>query len=172
VTRAVSRIAIGLQKKLYIGNLDSYRDWGHARDYVEAQWLILQQDKPDDFVIATGEQHSVRELCELSFKEIGVDIDWEGKGIHEKGIAVSVPSKNMHIMLGDTIVEVDPNYFRPTEVENLIGNSQKAKKILGWQHKISFHELVKEMMLEDLKIAKRDRIWRENGYSIRKNTRE
>ena len=168
VTRAASRIAIGLQKKLYIGNLDSYRDWGHANDYVKAQWLILQQKQPDDFVIATGEQHSVRELCELAFKEAGIGIEWHGKGVKEKGVAVSIASHLKHVRPGETIIEIDPAYFRPTEVESLIGNSEKARRELGWRHEIKFHELVAEMVQEDLKIAERDKIWQQNGYTMRK----
>ena len=168
VTRAVSRIAIGLQKKLYIGNIDSYRDWGHAKDYVKAQWLMMQQNRPDDFVISTGEQHSVRELCELSFKEIGIDIEWRGEGVDEKGVAVSIVDRMKHVVPGDIVIEVDSNYFRPTEVANLIGNPEKARSALGWQHKIPFHELVAEMVHEDLKIAKRDKIWQANGYPSEK----
>jgi len=169
VTRAASRIAIGLQKKLYLGNVDSYRDWGHAKDYVKAQWLMMQQEKPDDFVIATGEQHSVRELCELSFKEIGIDIEWQGKGVDEKGVAVRIVDHIKHVKLGDVVIEVDPNYFRPTEVATLIGNSDKARTVLGWRHEIPFKELVVEMVREDLKIAKRDKIWQANGYPTRNN---
>jgi GDPmannose 4,6-dehydratase len=169
VTRAASRIAIGLQKKLYIGNLDSYRDWGHAKDYVKAQWLILQQKQPDDFVIATGEQHSVRELCELAFRGVGIDIEWQGMGIDEKGIAAQVSPQLSHLKAGDTVIEIDPAYFRPTEVESLIGNSEKARKALGWQPEIKFHELVVEMVQEDLKIAERDKTLHRNGQPIRKN---
>ena len=169
VTRAASRIAIGLLEKLYIGNLDSYRDWGHAKDYVKAQWLILQQKQPADFVIATGEQHSVRELCELAFKEVGIGIEWHGKGVKEKGVAVSIATHLKHVRSGETVIEIDPVYFRPTEVESLIGNSEKARKELGWQHEIKFHELVAEMVQEDLKIAERDKIWQQNGYAMRKN---
>jgi GDPmannose 4,6-dehydratase len=161
---------MGLQKKVYIGNLDSYRDWGHAKDYVKAQWLIMQQKEPDDFVIATGKQHSVRELCELAFREAGIDIEWRGNGLAEKGIVASAPGNLKHVFPGNVVVEVDPNYFRPTEVENLIGNPEKAEKILGWKHEIEFHDLVSEMVQEDLKIAQRDKIWRENGYSIRNNS--
>jgi len=169
VTRAASRIAIGLQKKLYIGNVDSYRDWGHAKDYVKAQWLMMQQESPDDFVIATGEQHSVREMCELSFKEAGIDIEWQGKGVDEKGVVSKTDTHVGHIQPGDIVIEVDPNYFRPTEVANLIGNPEKARITLGWQHETPFQELVREMVQEDLKIANRDKIWQANGYLTRNN---
>ena len=169
VTRAASRIAVGLQKKLYIGNLDSYRDWGHAKDYVKAQWLMLQQEKPDDFVIATGERHSVRELCEIAFKEIGIHIEWKGRGVEEKGVVDTVSTDLKCVKKGDIIVEVDPNYFRPTEVANLIGNPEKARNVLGWQHEIDFHSLVVEMVKEDLKNAMRNKVWQENGYQTRKN---
>lgn len=153
ITRAVARIKLGLQERLYLGNLDARRDWGHARDFVEAQWLILQQDKPDDYVIATGEQHSVREFCELSFSMVGIELQWQGSGIDEVGVS------------GDRIlVAVDPRYFRPTEVETLLGDSTKAQKKLGWKPGTTFRELVREMVDEDLQIAHRDLLCRNNGY--------
>lgn len=155
ITRAVARIKLGLQQKLYLGNLDSKRDWGHARDYVEAQWLILQQDRPDDYVIATGEQHSVREFVEESFREVGIDIGWEGKGLHEKGLDRKT---------GKVLVEIDSRYFRPTEVETLLGDPSKARERLGWNPKILFRELVSEMVREDLKEAERDQLCRQQGY--------
>jgi len=155
ITRAVARIKLGLQKKLYLGNLDAKRDWGHAKDFVEAQWLILQQDKPDDYVIATGEQHSVREFVEISFHEVGIRIRWEGKGIDEKGVDDDS---------GRDIVVIDPNYFRPTEVETLLGDPTKAKEKLGWQPKVIFRELAAEMVREDLKDAERDHLCRREGY--------
>ncbi len=159
ITRAVARIKLGLQKKIYLGNLNSKRDWGHARDYVEAQWLILQQDKPEDFVIATGEQHSVREFVEAAFHEVGIHIRWKGDGILEKGYE------------GDTdriIVEVDKRYFRPTEVDTLLGDPSKAKKKLGWSPKVTFKELVSEMVREDLKEAERDQLCKREGFRVMK----
>jgi GDPmannose 4,6-dehydratase len=155
ITRALARIKMGLQDKLYIGNLDARRDWGHARDYVEMQWLMLQQDKPDDYVIATGEQHSVREFIELAGKEVGISIRWEGQGPEEKGIDDSS---------GNVIVCIDSRYFRPTEVDSLLGNSSKAKKQLGWKARISFKELVKEMVAADLQEAQRDQMVQQKGF--------
>ena len=155
ITRAVARIKLGLQEKLYLGNLNARRDWGHARDYVEAQWLILQQDNPDDYVIATGEQHSVREFVELAFREVGIDIIWKGEGVYEKGINADN---------GKVIVEVDERYFRPTEVDALIGDPTKAKEKLGWSPKVTFKELVSEMVREDMKDAERDHLCRREGF--------
>ena len=140
ITRALTRIKLGLQKTLYIGNLNAKRDWGHAKDYVEVQWLMLQQDKPDDFVIATGKQYSVRDFINLTAKNLNMKIDWKGKGEKEIGIFEK-----------KEIIKVDTNYYRPTDVESLIGDASKAKKILGWEPKISFEALVKEMVEEDLK---------------------
>jgi GDPmannose 4,6-dehydratase len=137
-----------------LGNLDAKRDWGHAKDYIEAMWLILQQPHPEDFVVATGEQHSVREFIDLAAKEIGILIRFEGEGINEKGYDQS----------GRCIVAVDPRYFRPAEVESLLGDATKAKEKLGWTPKISFKELVKEMMLEDLKTAEKDELLNKAGY--------
>ncbi len=145
ITRAASRISLGLQDKLYLGNMDAKRDWGYAPDYVKAMWLMLQQEEPGDFVIATGETHTVREFVELSFKEAGIDIQWRGKGVEEKGID---PKK------GKLVVEVDPDYFRPTEVELLLGDPTKAKEKLGWQPEVKFKELVEIMMKADLEAAK------------------
>jgi GDPmannose 4,6-dehydratase len=157
ITRAMARIHLGMQDCLYIGNLNALRDWGHARDYVEMQWLMLQQESPDDFVIATGEQHSVREFIELSAKELGIAIEWKGNGIFEEGIN----SAN-----GNTIVKVDPTYFRPTEVEMLLGDPTKAKRKLGWEPKIAFEALVKEMVRADREEAKRDELCQREGYRI------
>ncbi|MBI4745261.1 MAG: GDP-mannose 4,6-dehydratase [Deltaproteobacteria bacterium] len=156
ITRAVARCKLGLQEKLYLGNLDSKRDWGHAKDYVEAQWLILQQDQPDDYVIATGEQYSVREFVDAAFHEVGINIRWDGKGVDEKGYDDS----------GKVIVEVDPRYFRPTEVETLLGDPTKAKEKLGWQPKVTFKELVAEMVREDLKDAEKDQLCKSEGYRM------
>ncbi len=159
ITRAVARIKLGLQQKLFLGNLDSRRDWGHARDYVEAQWLILQQDKPDDYVIATGQQHSVREFVEAAFVEVGIGISWKGEGVKEKGYNRET---------GKVVVEVDRRYFRPTEVETLLGDASKAKKELGWSPKVGFRELVAEMVTEDLKEAERDQLCKREGYRVMK----
>ncbi len=157
ITRALCRIHLGMQDCLYLGNLNAYRDWGHARDYVEMQWLMLQQDEPEDYVIATGEKHSVREFVEMTAKELGMAIKWEGEGIREKGI---------NIANGKTIVEVDPRYFRPTEVETLLGDPSKAKKNLGWEPKINFETLVKEMTREDLEEAKKDELVQRAGFKV------
>ena len=144
ITLAASNIKLGKQEKLYLGNLDAQRDWGYAKDYVECMWLILQHDTPDDFVIATGEMHTVREFCSIAFKELGINLKWEGKGIDEKGIDTET---------GKVIVEVDPQFFRPTEVNELCGNPKKAKELLKWNpQKTSFKTLVKEMVKSDLKL--------------------
>ena len=153
ITRAIARIKLGLQDQLYLGNLDAKRDWGHARDYVEMQWLMLQQEHPEDFVIATGEQHSVRDFVNTAATELSMTISWRGKGLDEVG---SVGGKS--------IVKVDPRYFRPTEVETLLGDASKARKKLGWTPKISFEELVTEMVREDLKSAERDELIERERY--------
>jgi GDPmannose 4,6-dehydratase len=145
ITRAVAAIELGLEDKLYLGNINALRDWGHARDYVEGMWRILQQDKPDDYVLATGEQHSVREFVELSFAEIGRKILWRGSGIDEQGVDDNT---------GDVLVEIDPRYFRPTEVETLLGDPSKAREKLGWQHTTPFVELVSDMVKSDLELMR------------------
>ncbi|MBK8131376.1 MAG: GDP-mannose 4,6-dehydratase [Gammaproteobacteria bacterium] len=155
ITRALARIKLGLQECLYLGNLDARRDWGHARDFVEAQWLILQQPEPDDYVIATGEQHSVREFVEAAARQLVMSIDWEGAGVHEKGIDRDT---------GNCVVAVDPRYFRPAEVETLLGDATKARTRLGWRPRTSFAELVAEMVREDLKAAERDELCRREGF--------
>ncbi len=155
ITRAVARIKLGLQEKLYLGNLNSKRDWGHAKDYIEAQWLILQQHKPDDYVIATGEQHSVREFVEAAFYEVGIDIVWKGEGSDEKGYDGGS---------GKLIVEIDGRYFRPAEVETLLGDPAKAKERLGWSPKVTFKDLVAEMVREDLKAAECDQLCKREGF--------
>ena len=147
ITRGLARIKLGLQKNLYLGNLNALRDWGHAKDYVEAQWLMLQQKEPDDFVIATGKQYSVKDFINLAAKNLNMAFEWKGKGINEKGI-----------LNGKEVVKVDPRYFRPSEVENLLGDPTKAKKKLNWVAKISFENLVQEMVEEDLKIAKNEQL--------------
>jgi GDPmannose 4,6-dehydratase len=155
VTRALARIKLGLQERVYLGNLDAKRDWGHARDYVRMQWLMLQQKAPEDYVIATGEQHSVREFVDLAAREIGVNVEWKGQGVDELGFDTAT---------GQCIVAVDPRYFRPTEVETLLGDASKARRQLGWKPEISFSDLVREMMREDLKDAERDALCRREGY--------
>jgi GDPmannose 4,6-dehydratase len=161
ITRALARIKLGLQNVLYIGNLNAMRDWGHAKDYVEAQWLMLQQKKSEDFVIATGKQYSVRDFINLAAKELDMQIDWKGKNINEVGI-----------FKGKDIVKVDPRYFRPTEVDNLLGDASKAKAKLGWIPKISFEELVKEMAEEDWRLAKLDKLMQKDAFlSSRKKKR-
>ena len=157
ITLAAARIAQGFQDKLYLGNLNSLRDWGYAKDYVECMWLILQQEKPDDFVIATGQYHTVREFCTVAFKEVGIELRWEGDGVNEKGICVadSRPSQGRDgegSLVGATLVEVDPKYFRPAEVDQLLGDPTKAKTLLGWNpQKTSFEDLVRIMVQHDMK---------------------
>ncbi len=147
ITRAVAAIHLGLQKTLYIGNLDSQRDWGHARDYVEGMWQIIQQPEPDDYVLATGETHSVREFIELAFSRVERPIEWQGEGVRELG---------MDAHSGDVRVRIDPRYFRPTEVDLLLGDPSKARRILGWHHKVTFPELVSEMVMSDLEIIAKE----------------
>lgn len=155
ITRAIAKIKLGLQKKMYLGNLDAKRDWGHAKDYVEGMWRMLQQDEADDYVLATGETHPVREFIELAFNLVDIKIKWEGQGINEKGINAET---------GDVLVEVDEKYFRPTEVELLLGDPTKAKTKLGWSHQYSFKELVEEMVNADLELFKRDKYLQEGGH--------
>jgi len=157
-----------LQDCLHLGNLDAKRDWGHARDYVQMQWLMLQQDKPEDFVIATGEQHSVRDFVNAAAAEIGVSMRWEGIGVHEVGIIdnISKESEVNAMKVGDTIVRIDPRYFRPTEVETLLGDPGKAKEKLGWVPKTTFAELVSEMMHSDLLEARKDELCKSEGYTV------
>ncbi len=189
ITRAVARIALGLETCLYLGNLDSLRDWGHARDYVRAMYLMLQQDEPGDYVIATGEQHSVREFAELAFAETGVRIRWEGSGAEETGVVDSVDlrrltaARNGHlddpapvdgegpVLPGAVVVRVDPRYYRPTDVESLLGDSTKARERLGWRPVVAFEDLVVEMVQEDLAVARRDELLKRRGFPI-KNPRE
>ncbi len=158
ITRAVARIKLGMQNKLYLGNLDAKRDWGFAKDYVEAMWLILQQEQAEDFVIATGQTTKVRDFVELAFKEIGIDMVWQGCGVEEKGLDKAT---------GNILVEVDARYFRPTEVELLLGDPSKAKVKLGWEPKTTLAELVSMMVQEDLKSAERDILCEENGFEVR-----
>ncbi|MDD5329854.1 MAG: GDP-mannose 4,6-dehydratase [Sulfuricella sp.] len=162
ITRALARIKLGLQDCLFLGNMDAKRDWGHAKDYVEMQWLMLQQEKPEDFVIATGVQYSVRDFVNAAARELGMEIRWEGQGVDEKGYWVR------HGIAADSapVVAVDTRYFRPTEVETLLGDPSKAKAKLGWTPRISFDELVAEMVREDLKATERDELVKKHGYSI------
>ena len=156
ITRALARIKLGLQDNLFLGNMDAKRDWGHAKDYVEMQWLMLQQDEPEDFTISTGEQYSVRDFVNVAAKELGIELKWDGFGVNETGTDVET---------GKIIIRVDSRYFRPTEVETLLGDSAKARKQLGWTPKISFEELVKEMIIYDLNEAKRDNLCNQKGFS-------
>ncbi len=155
ITRAVARISLGMQDGLWLGNLDAKRDWGYAKDYVRAMWLILQHDQPDDFVIASGEAHSVREFVEKAFQEIGVAIAWEGSGVEESGKDAAS---------GKILVRIDPRYFRPTEVDFLLGDPAKAKAKLGWETKVSFDDLVKKMVREDIREAQRDHLCEKEGF--------
>jgi len=158
ITRAVAEISLGLQKKLYLGNLDAKRDWGHIKDVVRAMWLIFQQKDPDDYIISTGEQHSVREFCEIAFREVGINLRWEGEGINEKGINKKT---------GEVIIEVDPRYFRLAEVDSLLGDSTRAREKLGWKPEITFLELIKEMVQSDVEKAKRTLHLKSGGFKAR-----
>jgi GDPmannose 4,6-dehydratase len=157
ITRAVARIKLGLQERFFLGNLDSKRDWGHALDYVEAMWLMVQEDHPQDYVIATGESHSVREFVESAFREVGIGVSWKGSGVDEVGLDAKT---------GESLVKIDPRYFRPTEVDFLLGDAGKAKRNLGWEPRISFGELVKMMVREDLREAERDQLCKNEGFKI------
>jgi GDPmannose 4,6-dehydratase len=165
ITRALARISIGRQQTLYLGNLDAKRDWGHAKDFVEAQWLILQQPDPDDFVIATGQQKSVREFVEIAALELGISIAWEGAGADEIGRVAGNADTDSSPRIGDVIVRIDPHYYRPTEVDSLLGDPTKAKQRLGWKPRISFAQLVQEMVQHDLTLAKRDTLIAKEGYT-------
>ena len=156
ITRGLARIKLGLQERLFLGNLDARRDWGHARDFVEAQWLMLQQPKPEDFVIATGEQHSVRDFVDATARELGMPIAWKGKDAEEKGFDAK----------GNCVVAIDRRYFRPAEVDTLLGDPRKAAAKLGWRPKIRFDELVKEMAREDLRDAERQSLVKKHGYKV------
>jgi len=156
ITRALARIKLGLQDCLYLGNLEARRDWGHARDYVEMQWLMLQQEEPEDFVIATGEQHSIREFVEAAAGELHISLDWRGAGVNEKG----------YDAFGNCIVQIDPRYLRPAEVDSLIGHAAKARARLGWRPRVTFRELIREMAAADLQAAERDQLVKTNGYRV------
>ena len=169
ITRAVARIALGLQETLHVGNLNATRDWGHAKDYVEAMWLILQQDKPEDFVIATGTTTSVRDFAKMAFKEVGIELGFEGKGKNEIARVIRCENPEYFIKPGKTVLAVDPSYFRPTEVEHLIGDAAKARTKLNWQPKYSIEELIREMMKADLKLVERDKLLISNGQEVLMN---
>lgn len=157
ITRAVARISLGLQKKVYLGNLDAKRDWGHAKDYVEGMWRMLQQDEPDDFVLATGKTVPVRDFVNMAFAEVGIEVEWKGQGVDEKGI---------NMANGEVIVEVDPAYFRPTEVDLLVGDPSKAKEKLGWEPTHTLADLVKDMVTADVKLFEKDKYLLEGGHRI------
>ena len=167
ITRAAAKIALGLQNKLYLGNLDAQRDWGHAQDYVEAMWLMLQQDQPEDFVIATGKTTSVREFVRMAFEQIGVELTFDGEGVDEVGIVTASYHPDYQIQTGSTIIHVDPRYFRPTEVELLIGDPTKAKEKLGWTPKRNLKTLVKEMVAADLELFKKDQVLKREGFAVK-----
>ncbi|NQZ03482.1 GDP-mannose 4,6-dehydratase [Idiomarina sp.] len=167
ITRGLANIAQGLEQCLYMGNMDALRDWGHAKDYVRMQWMMLQQDQPEDFVIATGVQYSVREFITWSAKELGITLRFEGEGVDEQGIVEAVEGDDApSVNVGDVLVKVDPRYFRPAEVETLLGDPSKAKEKLGWTPEITTQEMCAEMVSEDLKVAKRHALLKEHGYDI------
>ena len=167
ITRAVAKIALGLQDKLHLGNLNSQRDWGHARDYVEGMWRILQHDTPDDFVLATGKTTEVREFVRLAFAELGITVKFEGSEADEKGIVTACDNPDYQVAVGTEVVAVDPRYYRPTEVDLLLGDPSKAKRLLGWEATCTMENLVKEMVQSDVHLFKRERYLREGGYDIK-----
>jgi len=167
ITRGVAKIALGLQDRLYLGNLDAKRDWGHAKDYVEAMWLMLQQDTPEDFVIATGVTTSVRDFVRMAFARLGVELAFEGSGVDEVGRVIACHDEEVQLPVGSIVVAVDPKYFRPTEVDLLIGDNTKARDKLGWEPQYSLEELVNEMVASDLELFKKDQLLREAGFEIK-----
>jgi len=164
ITRGIAEIVLGLKKKLFLGNLNAKRDWGHAKDYVEAMWLILQQEQPEDFVIATGVTTAVRDFVKLAFAHAGVELKFEGEGLNEKGIVTAVTNPDVKVTVGDTVVEVDARYFRPTEVDLLLGDPTKAQQKLGWKAKYTLEELAKEMVEADIELFRKDVLLKESGY--------
>ena len=166
ITRAVSRIALGLQNKFYLGNLNSKRDWGHAKDYVKVMWMILQADKAEDWVIATGKTTTIRDFVKMAFKVLGIELDFVGKGINEKAFVKSCSNKKYEIKKGQEVLSVDSNYFRPTEVDLLVGDASKAHKKLGWSPEIKLEQLVKEMVLSDIELFKKDKYLKDGGFSV------
>ena len=169
ITRATARIALGLQDKFYLGNLDAKRDWGHAKDYVRMMWMILQAEEPEDWVIATGKTTTVREFVRLAFKEVGIELEFKGKGVNETATALKCNNPEFQIELGKEVLSIDPAYFRPTEVDLLIGDPTKAKEKLGWVPEHDLASLVKDMMQSDLKLMQKDQYLKKEGYSINKN---
>jgi len=167
ITRAVAKIAMGLQDKIYLGNLDAQRDWGHAKDYVEAMYLILQQETPEDFVIATGVTTHVRDFVRMAFAEVGITIEYKGEGVEEKGYVVSSSNPDFQVAAGTEVVAVDPKYFRPTEVELLIGDPTKSMTKLGWKPKYDLKGLVSEMVAADVELFQREKLLKESGYKIK-----
>jgi GDPmannose 4,6-dehydratase len=167
ITRGVARIALGLQDKIYLGNLDAKRDWGHAKDYVEAMYLILQHHEPQDFVIATGVTTSVRDFVKMAFAEVGIEIEYQGKGIDEVAIVTACHNPNFQVPIGKEVIAIDKRYFRPTEVDLLIGDASKAKKLLGWQPKHSLHDLVKDMVQSDLTLFQKDLYLQQGGHNTK-----
>ena len=167
ITRAAAKIALGLQEKLYIGNLDAQRDWGHAKDYVQVMWMILQAKKADDWVIATGRSSSVRDFLKIAFSCVGIELSFEGKGVNERGLVASCHNPKYQLDIGREIVVIDPNYFRPTEVDLLIGDSSKAKQELGWEPKYTLEQIIKEMMDSDLKLMNKDQYLSDGGFNIK-----
>jgi GDPmannose 4,6-dehydratase len=166
ITRAVAKMALGLQDKLYMGNIDAKRDWGHAKDYVEAMWLILQQDTPEDYVIATGETTTVRDFIRMAFAELGVELEFKGEGVNETATVVSASRSDLAFKPGDEVLNIDPKYFRPTEVELLIGDPTKAQTKLGWKPKYDLPALVKEMVEADLEMFRKEKLLHESGYKV------
>ncbi|MEQ8881862.1 MAG: GDP-mannose 4,6-dehydratase [Cyclobacteriaceae bacterium] len=166
ITRAVSKMALGLQDDVFLGNLEAKRDWGHAKDYVRGMYLMLQQDKPEDFVLATGTTTSIRDFLKLAFEEVGVELEYKGSGVDEVGIVKSVANSDYHLKVGQEVVKIDPKYFRPTEVDLLIGDPTKAKEKLGWEPEYDLKALVKEMMASDLKLFEKDKYLMEGGHDI------
>jgi len=167
ITRALANIAQGIEHRLHLGNLDALRDWGHARDYVEMQWLMLQQDQPRDFVIATGRQHSVRQFVESAARALGIELAWHGQGVDERGLVAEVTGERAPgVEVGQTIVAVDPHYFRPAEVDTLLGDASRAREYLGWQPHIGFEAMVQEMVEHDLDAARRHKLLRAHGHDI------
>ena len=166
ITRAVSRIALGLQDKFYLGNLSAKRDWGHAKDYVKAMYLVLQQDKPDDYVIATGITTEVREFVRMAFNEVGIELEFKGEGKEEKAFVKACNNPDYNLPVGKQVLEVDPRYFRPTEVDLLIGDASKAKRVLGWEPEYNLQQLIADMMRSDINLMKKEKYLSEGGYQI------
>src|SRR5690606_13311263 len=174
ITRAVAKIALGLQHNMFLGNLSAQRDWGHAKDYVEAMWLILQQEHPEDFVIATGVTTTVRDFVRLSFAELGMEVEFSGRGEQEKGVIIDKDNAQLlahgldpnHIKLGQTVVKVDPAYYRPTEVDLLIGDASKAQMKLGWKPEYDLQRLISEMVFSDIKAMRKEQYLKEGGFDI------